>query len=314
MNHLERAQDGQNQWWKYLLVFFVLFITANIVAAIVFGLVIDFNIAPNPENPADLSVYGIDPNLGLLLFLIPFIASLFLFAFLLTPFHKRNLYNIINGTNSMRWNRFFFAFGLWSILMAIYLIGAYFSNPDNFILNFELKSLLILVFISLLFIPIQASLEELLFRGYLAQGVAAWTKSRWLSILIPGILFGAIHFFNPEVKEFGVFVALSQYIFFGLLFGLMTTLDDGTEIAMGAHSANNVFLSIFVTFDSSVLQTPALFKQVEIHPWIELLALIIMSMVFIFIAYQVYRWDFQVLNQRVGLENSIVLTEKDSAN
>jgi len=38
-------------------------------------------------------------------------------------------------------------------------------------------------------------------------------------------------------------------------------MDDGIEVAMGAHTANNIFLCIFVTNSSSALQTSALYVQ-----------------------------------------------------
>ena len=80
-----------------------------------------------------------------------------------------------------------------------------------------------------------------------------------------------LHALNPEEKSFGFFTMMPQYILFGLLFGMTTILDDGIEIALGAHTANNVFNSIMVTSSSSVLQTPALYVQQKIYPWVDLL-------------------------------------------
>ena len=34
MKHLERALDGQNQWWKYLVISVLAFVGANIIGAI----------------------------------------------------------------------------------------------------------------------------------------------------------------------------------------------------------------------------------------------------------------------------------------
>ena len=88
------------------------------------------------------------------------------------------------------------------------------------------------------------------------------------------ILFGLMHALNPEVKEFGFFTMMPQYILFGLIFGIITILDDGIEAAMGAHAANNIFLSIMVTNSSSALQTPALYEQQNIYPWTEFAGII----------------------------------------
>ena len=84
---------------------------------------------------------------------------------------------------------------------------------------------------------------------------------------------------------------MPQYIVFGLIFGLITIFDDGIEAAMGAHSANNIFLCIMVTNESSALQTPALYQQHNIHPWTEFGALIISGIVFILILKMIFKWD-----------------------
>ena len=63
---------------------------------------------------------------------------------------------------------------------------------------------------------------------------------------------------------------MPQYVLFGLIFGIITVLDDGIEAAIGAHAANNIFLCIMVTNDSSALQTPAVYEQHNIYPWTEL--------------------------------------------
>jgi membrane protease YdiL (CAAX protease family) len=142
-----------------------------------------------------------------------------------------------------------------------------------------------------LLIPFQAAFEEILFRGYLMQGFASLVKNRWFPVIMTSILFGLLHSFNPEVKEFGFFTMIPQYIAFGLIFGIITILDDGIEAAMGAHSANNIFLCIMVTSESSALQTPALYQQYTIHPWMELSAFVVLGILFILIMKMIFKWD-----------------------
>ncbi len=306
MQHLERALDGQNQWWKYILVILIAFLGGNILGAIPLGVVVisstlqnEGEITSNPDNFMDLSAFGIDPNLGLVLLMIPFIVSLIFLVLMAKTLHQRKLSDLINGTPSIKWSKFFFAFGIWGLLMILYVAVDYTLSPDNFNVRFDLSSFLPLIFISLLIIPFQASFEEILFRGYLAQGIGVWTRNRWLVILIPGLLFGLIHAYNPEVEAYGFWATMPQYILFGLVFGLITVLDDGAEIAMGAHSANNVFLSIFVTTEASALQTAALLEQKDVFPWKETVILILISAAFVWLMHYRYHWNFAVLNKKV---------------
>lgn len=305
MNHLERAIDNQNQVWKYILVLFISLFIGQIIGAIPLVIVVAINaykdggMPVKPENIADLSAYGIDPNLGLVLMVIPFLVSLVIAVFLIKAFHKRTYLEVINGGTLFRFNRFFVGFVIWAVISAVFLVADIAMNPENFELRFNYASFIPLVFISFLLIPFQAATEEFLFRGYLAQGVAAWTKSRWLVMLIPSLFFALLHSMNPEVGEFGFWSVMPMYFMFGVVFAFVSTLDDGIELAIGLHAGNNVFSSILVTTKSSVLQTPALFFQKEVDPFRDLWILLFASVVCIaFLAFN-YKWNFKILTTKV---------------
>ena len=52
------------------------------------------------------------------------------------------------------------------------VITGYLISPENYEINFKLKEFLILLIIAVCLIPIQTSVEEIVFRGYLMQGLA----------------------------------------------------------------------------------------------------------------------------------------------
>ena len=316
MKHLERALDGQNQFWKYLLNFAAGFAASNIIGIILLVSVMAYktatsggSITPNSHNAMDLTVYGISQNQGFILLMIPFILAFITTIILFKPFHKRLVSEVINGTKQIRWKRYFMGMGVWLIICLLYLGIDYALNSTNYKLQFDAAKFIPLVLLSLLFIPIQTAYEELLFRGYFTQGIAAWTKNRWVALIIPALLFGLMHSFNPEVKEYGFWVVMPQYVIFGLLFGLMTILDDGIELAMGAHAANNIFSCLFVTNAASALQTPAVFNQLNINPNKETLMLTIMGILFIIIFSRLYKWNFAVLNKKIEMEIPEVMEE-----
>ena len=92
----------------------------------------------------------------------------------------------------------------------------------------------------------------------------------------------------------------TQYIFFWLIFAVVTVFDDGIEAAIGAHAANNIFLCIMVTHKSSALQTDAVFEQLKLYPMIELAGLIITGLIFILIMKKVLKWgSWSLLTSRV---------------
>ncbi len=243
------------------------------------------------DNPNDLSVLGLDTNLGLLLMLFPFIAGLASFVLLVKPLNNRTLTITVNGTSTFRWNRFFISGLVWMLISVIYLFICLKIDPLNFTLNNPAAvTLIILTLISLIFIPFQAAFEEVLFRGYLMQGLAVLFRNRWLPVIITSLLFGLMHAFNPEVKDFGFFTMMPQYILFGLIFGIITILDDGIEAAMGVHTANNIFLCIMVTHESSALQTSSIYEQHTIYPWSEFAALLASGILIILVLSIIFNW------------------------
>ena len=252
------------------------------------------------ENPGNLSLLGIDSNPGLLILLLPFVAGLAAFVLLIKPLHWRTFKMTINGTGKIRWNRFFISAMIWLLLSAVYLVLYLRIDPSNFTINNSSKTLIGLITICLFFIPFQAALEEIVFRGYLMQGFAVLVRSRWFPLLMTSVLFGLLHSFNPEVKDFGFLTMMPHYIIFGLIFGVITILDDGIEAAMGAHAANNIFLCIMVTQASSALQTASVYEQHNVYPWAEFAVLLLMGIIFIFILKILFGWnDFSLLTAKI---------------
>jgi uncharacterized protein len=307
MNHLESTFTGKNAFWRYFIMIVVIFIITNTIGSVPLILGLLIKLGSNPAafsqfaaNPNNLSATGLDSNVGFVMMIFPFIAGLIAFILLIKPLNNRTFKMTINGTGKIRWERFFISAFVWLILSAIYLFVYLKYDPTNFTLNNRTGSLILLAVISIVFIPFQAAFEEVLFRGYLMQGFAAMARNRWIPLIMTSLFFGLLHAFNPEVKEFGFFTMIPQYITFGLIFGIITLLDDGIEASMGAHATNNIFLCIMVTNPSSALQTPALYEQIHIHPWTEFAALLVMGIFFILILKMIFKWDdFSILFKKI---------------
>jgi len=307
MRHLESSFSGKNAFWRYFLMLAAVFAVSNTLGSIPLIIALGMKAAENPEiaaelsaNPGDLSPLGLDPFIGLIIMLIPFIAGLGTFILLIKPLNNRSLMNVINGTDSFRWRKYFISAVVWIIMSAIYLLGYLKSEPSNFSLNNTSITLLFLVILSVIFIPFQAAFEEILFRGYLMQGFAILLRNRWVPLIITSVLFAMMHGLNPEVKEFGFWTMMPYYALFGLIFGIMTLLGDGIEAAIGAHTANNIFLCIMVTNKYSALQTPALYEMHEINPSVELISMLVTGVLVILILKKVFGWtDFSCLFGKV---------------
>jgi membrane protease YdiL (CAAX protease family) len=307
MNHLESTFRGKNSLWRYIIMIAAVLLASNTIGAVPLLISMFVRSTSTPEvftqlaaNPNDYSILGLDQNILLIMMIFPFLAGLAAFILLVKPLNERTLKTTINGTGKIRWNRFFISAIVWLILCALYFFLCLKFDPSNFTINNKTISLLILAVISILLIPFQATFEEVLFRGYLMQGFAALIRNRWFPLVMTSVLFGLMHSMNPEVKEFGFFKMMPQYILFGLIFGVITIMDDGIEAAMGAHAANNIFPCIIVTNKASALQTPSLYEQINIYPWIEFAGLLITGIVFVIILKVLFRWErFSILLGKV---------------
>ena len=297
-------------------MFGAVLLASNTIGALPLLIAYAVKAASNPEiigkiaaNPGDIGVLGFNTNVGLLLMLLPSIAGIVAFILLVKPLNGRSFRQTINGTGSIRWKRFFVSALIWAILSGIYLVGYLKIDPSNFTLNNKTITLIYVAIISFLFIPFQAALEEVLFRGYLMQGFAVLIRNRWFPLLMTSVLFGLMHCINPEVKEFGFITMMAQYILFGLVFGITTILDDGIEVAMGAHTANNIFICIFVTNSSSALQASALYEQKNVYPWTEFVGLLISAVIFIIILKMIFKWkDFSRLWGKISNNEELIQT------
>lgn len=291
-----KTLKGKNQFWRYFVTLIMVIFVSQFIGAIPLLIAIFQNVGSD-ANLSDMNELllssDLSQNVLFVLMMIPFALGLLALIYMIKILHKRSFSDTTTGASSFRWERFFKGFGLWFLISALILTVGYLLIPEGLQWNFQPKNFIILVFVSLVFIPLQTGFEEVLFRGYLLQAFQLLIKNKWVAVVITGVLFGLLHIANPEVVEFGFGLAMSQYIFFGIIFGFITVMDNGLELAWGAHAANNLFLSLFVTHEASALQTPAMFRATVIDPTMDLISLLVAGFVFVGICWISFRWNFK---------------------
>jgi membrane protease YdiL (CAAX protease family) len=201
---------------------------------------------------------GIDKNLFLFLMILSFIFGLLTLFIGVKYIHRRTLTSLVTSRKIIDWKRFWFAFFAWGIIASLVTILGIFLSPEEYMWNFKPIPFFTLLAVSFLFLPLQTSFEELLFRGYLMQGIGILVKNRWFPLIFTSVCFGLLHGANPEVEKLGA-ISMVFYIGTGLFYGISTLMDEGTELALGLHAINNIIAAFFVTTDWMVFQTDALF-------------------------------------------------------
>ena len=234
---------------------------------------------------------ALESNYFLFLMLLTYAMALVFLLFIVRKLHEQPITALTTSRKKIDWSRFWFAFGLVAIFILITTVGDYFTNPGDYVMNFQLKPFLILLVIAAIFIPLQTSFEEYFFRAYLMQGIGVLARNRWLPLIITSLIFGGLHFFNPEVTKLGNIIMI-HYIGTGFLLGIITLMDEGIELALGFHAANNLLTALIVTADWTAFQTHSVFKDVS-EPsvgWDVLIPVVIIYPIFLIIMARKYGW------------------------
>lgn len=194
--------------------------------------------------------------------LLPLAIFLILLLVWVKFIHKQSIRSLTTARPKVDWGRIFFAFGIWGIITIALIATAYYMEPENYMFNFKPVPFAILAAIAIIMIPMQTSFEEYFFRGYLMQGIGIATRSRLIPLIFTSVMFGLMHIANPEIDKLG-YILLWYYIGTGFFLGVITLMDEGMELALGFHAANNLITALLVTSDWTALQTHSILKDMS---------------------------------------------------
>lgn len=291
---IEQGISTENKFWKYLVgsVLIILASTIGQVPLLVAVLFESFAQGKGfPTKESDL-MNMLDPNATLFLIMLSFVFAVAGIYFVLRFLHNQTLMSVITSRKKIDWGRIRFSFSIWAAFTVVSTLIMYYLSPEDFVLNFKPVPFLCLLLIGTIMIPIQTTCEELVFRGYLMQGFGNLSLNRWFPLVMTSVLFGTLHIFNPEVGKMG-YIILVYYIGTGFLMGIMTLMDDGMELALGFHAANNLIGALLVTADWTAFQTHSIFKDIS-EPsagFDVIFPVIIVYPILLFIFSKKYQWN-----------------------
>jgi membrane protease YdiL (CAAX protease family) len=280
--YLELAQQGKNEWWRYLaslgLIGFLWFFIGSIPYLILTIYVIADSSPDTYIDQTAVTIMGVDPVIPFVAVMLSFVAF-FIGIYLAVRFIHQRPFRTLVAPVSIRWGRMAQAFVLWAILAAlIAALEAYFY-PGRYQLTFDPVPFLIFAVLSIIFIPIQTSAEELFFRAYMLQTTGLRVRNALVLCMLSGFLFMLPHLANPEVTSDTIFIVFFYYAF-GAFLALVTLKDGGLELALGVHAANNLFTAIFANYVGSALSTPAIFTASELDINFNLVSVLVAMAVF----------------------------------
>jgi uncharacterized protein len=216
----------------------------------------------NVEDTLKLFIDQFGVNLTFVILIGPLSVACLFLLFWVKFVHQQSIRSLTTSRKKVDWKRIMFSFTIWGLFCVISTLLIYYTAPENFVLNFNPSKFFVFLILAIVLIPLQTSFEEYLFRGYLMQGIGVVTKSKLAPLLISSILFGMMHIANPEVGKLG-YIIMVYYIGTGFFLGIITLMDEGMELALGFHAANNLVGALLVTADWTAFQTHSIFKDVS---------------------------------------------------
>jgi membrane protease YdiL (CAAX protease family) len=315
---LEQYYSGKKDAWRYvvgLLIIVVAVLVGQIPMGVYLVVLKEFNPVKAGEFQhalLNISETGINSNTMFLFNLIPFLFG-FVAVFLVVKYlHHRKAISVVNGRRRFDSSKFLFAAATWLALNVLTEVLFYLFYPENYVLNFDASLFYPLLIISLILIPFQAAMEELVVRGYLMQAFAGWFKYKWIAILLSSLIFYSLHLSNPEFEEFGAGVGL-YYFVFALVAASLAVVDDGLEIPIAIHIMNNIYGALVVSFKGSVFSTATLFKADRIEIGVLLGGWAAMLMVYILLLQFKYKWkNWKTIASRIGHADEPIYTDLHS--
>ncbi|WP_299126873.1 CPBP family intramembrane glutamic endopeptidase [uncultured Winogradskyella sp.] len=297
MNYIQQAYKGLYDGWRYI-VGTVIVIAFVILGQLPFTAAVFVEAQNQGLNLFELNENNmmtlLESNLNLFLMLLSFAVGLVGILIVNKWLHKMTLTQLTTARKKIDWKRFWIIFFAWGILSSGLVLLDYFMSPEHYEWNFDFNKFIILAVIAILMVPLQTSCEEYLFRGYLMQGIGLAAKNKWVPLIITSVVFGMLHIANPEVEKLG-YVIMVYYIGTGLFLGIMTLMDDGLELALGFHAANNLFTALLVTADWTAFQTYSIFKDTSDPSNAALvdiaIPVFVMFPIILFILSKVYGWN-----------------------
>ena len=293
--YIKQAFNIKHDWWLYLIGVLIIVIAVTL-GQIPYTVAL---IAKAVEAGMDLSKLDmnemmglLESNLNLFLMLLSFAVGLAGVFFVVKFLHKQSIKSLTTSRSKIDWKRFWFSFLFWGIISSGLVLVDYLMSPEDYVYNFKLVPFLTLAVIAIVLVPLQTSFEEYLFRGYLMQGIGVLCKNKWVPLVVTSVSFGLLHIANPEIEKLG-YILLVHYIGTGFFLGIITLMDEGMELALGFHAANNLFTALLVTADWTAFQTNSILRDIsdpDIGSVEIFTSVLIIYPILIYIFAKVYKW------------------------
>jgi uncharacterized protein len=264
ISFLDNASQGENSIWRYIFTIILTWGAPIVIEIIILISAMIYLLTQGINMGNYLELLVKDPMITLATVGITAVFSVIFLYFGVRYIHKRKFISLVNTDSRFSIRRLLKGWGIWFGLLTIGTVISLLIDPSGFKITFNPSTFSFLLILSFLVFPIQASFEELFFRGYLMQGIGLLSKKPVVPLIITSAIFSLAHYFNGGTTLMSVDIIL-QTLIVGLTLGIITLGENRLETAMGVHIANNMFVCLIVNNPDSLTQNlPSLFTNTAI--------------------------------------------------
>lgn len=285
VRYLALADAGRNAWWRYLLGVAVIAASWLIGGSYAYQLVL--------HAPLGAATEFVAVNASILTLLAGVVAAVELL-------HRRSWRTLVTPHARIDWRRMTQGAAVWAVLALAFSVIEHLLYPGRYAWSLDLARWLPFVLAALLLTPLQCAAEELVFRGYVLQGLGRWLRQPPALAVLSSVIFTLPHLYNPEVAAYGLAIMAANYFVMGLFLAGVALRDGRLELAIGAHAGNNLLLALVFSYDDSVFATESVFTAGALDPVYSLLTLLLSAAFF-------YWWFFR--KSSAGMSHSFTPEE-----
>lgn len=283
--YIEQGYKSTPGLWKFFVlpIGFIGFMLLNYIATLMSNMDVEASMA--------MLIDKLGKNITLIFLLAPLVVGLFVVLGWVLLVHGQSITALTTSRKKIDWKRVFFAFGVWGTLTVILTMTDIFMSPEDYVFTFQLNKFIPMAVIAILLVPLQTSFEEYLFRAHMMQGLGLLAKNRWVPLFTTSIIFGLMHIANPEVGKLGMGIMV-YYIGTGFFLGILTLMDEGLELALGFHAANNLISALLLTTEWTAFQTDSIYTDVSepILGWDVLVPVLVIFPILLALFGKIYNW------------------------
>lgn len=237
------AARPYSQIWRFAVGMVLATVAYFALNQVFFGVIYASDLGQTPGFMEALGTGSTPLAMYLLLFSFVFmIMGVTLSARLL---HRRGLFSFFGPLDRCRRQFGRVSLAMLAVFAVTFVLPPYDMGGD-FVPNMPLLQWLVMLAPSLLFVLLQTSAEEIVFRGYVQQQLAARFRSPFVWMVLPSVVFAVGHYLPESAGENALLIAIWAGVF-GMLMADLTARSGSLGPAMAVHFWNNVGAIVIVS-------------------------------------------------------------------